>query len=181
MKKIYAFTLEGEDVPSDRFRYDLRLIAILLYDKIYNYYGEGRVALIINDKIKCNDIHQGYSYSEYYLDYDEYNEKYFNFEPFILGKKTFALTIDDQIMSEDIICSLMNEIIFEISLISKFNYTYSYKTISYLSKDNNDEKNRKKTILELREMINGNIQKKNELVKKKIMNVSMFGRNISFF
>jgi len=46
MKTIYAFTLESDDYHSDRFRYDLRLIAFLLYDKIYNYDGEGYTALI---------------------------------------------------------------------------------------------------------------------------------------
>lgn len=181
MKTIYAFTLENDDYHSDRFRYNLRLIAFLLYDKIYKYDGEGYTALIINDKVKCNDIHKGYTNNEYYLDYNEYNEKYFNYEPFILGDRTFALTIDDRFMSEDTICSLMDETIFEIYLISKVNYTYSYRNISYLSKDNNDEKNRKKTIIKLKDIIEGNIQKKNELIKKKVINVSMFGRKISLF
>ena len=182
MKTIYAFTLEGDDYHSNRFRYNLRLIAFLLYDKIYNYDGEGYTALIMNDKIKCNKIHKGYTDSEYYLEYNECNEKYFNYEPFLMGDRTFALTIDDQIMDDNVICSLMDETIYEILLISRISYSYSFKKNGYLSKDKNDEKNRKKAILELRNMINGNLQKKkNDFVRKKSMNISMFGRKIGLF
>lgn len=181
MKTIYAFTLESDDYHSSRYRYDLRLIAFLLYDKIYNYDGEGYTALIMNDKIKCNRIYKGYTDYEYYLDYNESNEKYFNYEPFLIGDRTFALTIDDQIMDENTICDLMNETIYEILLISRVNYKYSYKKSGYLSKNIDDEKNRKKAILELKDMMSGKIQKKNELVRKKTINMSMFGRKISLF
>ena len=180
MKTIYAFTLEGEDYHSNRFRYNLRLIAFLLYDKIYKYYDD-RVALIMNNNIKCNNIHMGYGNSQYYLDYNECNEKFFNYEPFLIGDRSFALTIDDQIMNEKIICSLMDETIYQILLISKVSYSYSFKKNGYLSKDKNDESNRKKAILELRNIINGNVQKKTEFVRKKTMNISMFGRNIGLF
>jgi len=180
MKTIYAFTLEGEDYHSNRFRYNLRLIAFLLYDKIYKYYDD-RVALIMNNNIKCNNIHMGYGNSQYYLDYNECNEKFFNYEPFLIGDRSFALTIDDQIMNEKIICSLMDETIYQILLISKVNYSYSFKKNGYLSKNKNDESNRKRAILELRNIINGNVQKKNEFVRKKTMNISMFGRKIGLF
>ena len=29
-----------------------------------------------------------------YLEYDECNEKYFNYEPFLIGNRSFGLTID---------------------------------------------------------------------------------------
>jgi hypothetical protein len=64
MKTIYAFTLESDDYHSNRFRYNLRLIAFLLYDKIYKYYDDDYIALIINKKIRANNIHMGYSKSE---------------------------------------------------------------------------------------------------------------------
>ena len=179
MKTIYAFTLESDDYHSSRFRYDLRLIAFLLYDKVAKYYDD-TTALIINSKIKYNEIHNVRS-SEYYLDYDEYNEKNFNYEPFLIGNRSFALTIDDQIMDETIMCKLMDEVMYIICLISKINYSYSFKKNGYLSKDKEDERNRKKAILELKDMIDGRILKKNELVRKKTMNISMFGRKISLF
>lgn len=181
MKTIYAFTLESDDYHSSKFRYDLRLIAFLLYDKVAKYYDDTYTALIMNSKIKYNEIYIGRSSSEYYLDYDEYNEKYFNYEPFLIGNKSFALTIDDQIMTDETICRLMDETIYEIFLISKVNYSYSFKKNGYLSKDKEDERNRKKAILELKDMIDGKNLKKNELVRKKTMNISMFGRKISLF
>lgn len=182
MKTIYAFTLESDDYHSSKFRYNLRLIAFLLYDKIYNYDSDKYNALVTNKKIKNNKIHTGYSNSEYYFDYDECNEKYFNYEPFLIGKNSFAFTIDDRFMDEGIICKLMDEIIYEIFLISKVNYGYSYEKNGYLSKDIDDERNRRKAIFELIDMMNGNVcRKKEELVKKKVMTVSMFGRKISLF
>ena len=180
MKTVYAFTLDGEDYHSDRFRYNLRLIAFLLYDKIYKYYDD-RVALIMNNNIKCNNIHMGYGDSQYYLDYNECNEKYFNYEPFLIGARSFALTIDDQIMNEKIICSLMDETIYQILLISKVSYSYSFKKNGYLSINKDDDRYRKRAILELKDMIDGNIQKKNDLVRKRTMNISMFGRKIGLF
>ena len=181
MKTIYAFTLESDDYHSSKFRYDLRLIAFLLYDKVAKYYDDTYTALIMNSKIKYNKIHIGRSNSEYYLEYDEYNEKYFNYEPFLIGNRSFALTIDDQIMDETIMCKLMDEVMYIICLISKINYSYSFKKNGYLSKDKEDERNRKKAILELKDMIDGKNLKKNELVRKKTMNISMFGRKISLF
>jgi len=135
----------------------------------------------MNDKIKCNRIHNGYTNGVYYLDYNECNEKYFNYEPFLIGNRTFALTIDDQIMGEKTICDLMDETIYEILLMSRVNYKYSFRKNGYLSKNIDDEKNRKKAILELKNMMSGKIQKKNELVRKKTINVSMFGRKIGLF
>ena len=88
---------------------------------------------------------------------------------------------DDQIMDENVICKLMDEVIYVIFLISKVNYSYSLKKNGYLSKDKEDESNRKKAIVELKDMIDGKNLKKNELVRKKSMNISMFGRKISLF
>ena len=51
-----------------------------------------------------------------------------------------------------------------------------------LSVDKNDERNRKKAIFELIDIMNGDVHgKKNGLVRKKTMNISMFGRKISLF
>ena len=75
----------------------------------------------------------------------------------------------------------MDEVIYVIFLISKVNYSYSLKKYGYLSKDKEDESNRKKAIVELKDMIDGKNLKKNELVRKKSMNISMFGRKISLF
>ena len=182
MKTVYAFTLEGEDYHSSKFRYNLRLIAFLLYDKIFKYYDDKYMALVINSKIKDNKIHIGHSNNEYYLDYNECNEKYFNYEPFLIGNNSFALTIDDQIMDEQIICRLMDETIYEISLISKVNYSYTYNKNGYLSIDREDERNRKKAIFELIDIMNGKIHKKRqELVRKKTVSVSLFGRKVGLF
>ena len=84
-------------------------------------------------------------------------------------------------MDENVICKLMDEVIYVIFLISKVNYSYSLKKNGYLSKDKEDESNRKKAIVELKDMIDGKNLKKNELVRKKTMNISMFGRKISLF
>ena len=183
MKRIYAFTLDGDDYPSSKFRCNLRLIAYLLYDRIYNYDGEGVTALIINNKIKCNNIYEGARNNEYYFEYNDYNQKYINYEPVILNDNSFALTIDDQIMSEDILRDLMNEILFEVLLLSKINYSYSIKSIGYLSRSFEDERNRKKTLIQLRDsLIEDKISSKDHgLVKKKVIDVSLFGRKVGLF
>lgn len=183
MKRIYAFTLDGDDYPSSKFRCNLRLIAYLLYDRIYNYDGEGFTALIINEKIKCNNIYEGTKNNEYYFEYNEYNPKYINYEPVILSDNSFALTIDDRIMSEEILRDLMNEILLEVLLLSKINYSYSIKSIGYLSKDFNDERNRKKTLIQLRDSLFEREIVTNKVcyIRKKIIDTSLFGKKVGLF
>ena len=177
MKRIYAFTLDSDDYPSDRFRHNLRLIAFLLHDLIYNYDGEGFTPLIINKSIGFNEIHPGNSLNEYSLEYNEYNLKYVNYEPFLLGNKSFALTVNDEYIDEDTICNLMNEAL----LLVKVNYNYSIKTISYGSKDLEDESNRKKAISQLFKIIEKVKEETNKLVKKKEFNFSTLRRRIDLF
>ena len=138
MKRIYAFTLDSEDYPSDRFRSNLRLIAFLMYDLIYNYDGENCTPLIINKNIKNNEICPGRSDSEYCLRYNEDNDKYINYEPFLVGNRSFALTIDDEVMNETTIRDLMEQVL----RLTMLDYRYTIKSIGYFSKDRDDERNR---------------------------------------
>ena len=165
MKKIYAFTLDNDDYPSEKYRHDLRLIAYMLYDSIYNYDGENFTALIINKNIKYNDIHEGYRDGEYYLDSDEFDNGYIYYEPFLIGERSFALTINDDIMSEDVVCSLLN---YTLNLLG-FGYKFSVKTICYFSKNNEDERNRSKAISLLSTSLGCEPTKKNYFAKKRIM------------
>ena len=177
MKRIYAFTLDSDDYPSDKFRYNLRLIAYLLYDTIYNYDGEYSIALVINKNIKYNGIREGKYIDEYYLEYDEYNEKYINYEPFLIGKRSFALTIDDDVMSEDTICELMEQVM----LLARVDYKYTIRTISYVSKNMEDESQRKKAVHQLRDTLEDSIGQKKALVKKRLMVNSLFKRRVGLF
>lgn len=181
MKRIYAFTLEGEDCLSSKFRNNLRLIASLLYEYIYNYDGDGFTPLIINESIKFNPIYSANGRNEYYLKYDKYSEKYINYEPFLIGECSFALTIDDEVISEDIMHELMNQALFEVSLLEKINYAYTVRTVSYFSKDKEDEKNRRKAVHELCDGINGVKERNNGFTRKKVMNSFPFKSRVGLF
>lgn len=162
MKKIYTFTLDSEDYPSDKFRYNLRLIAYLLYDSIYNYDGEGFTALNVNKNITYNDIHEGYKDS-YYMDSDLYDDGYINYEPFIVGDRTFGLTINDEMMSENLILELLNDSI----RLARLDYrVLCVNSLSYPSNNINDERYRSKALEALFYKLNCKVTKRVSLVKK---------------
>lgn len=177
MKRIYAFTLDSEDYPSSKFRSNLSLIAYLLYDIIYNYDGEYSTPLVINNTIKYNRIHESYRSNEYYLEYDKYDEKYINYEPFLIGNRSFALTIYDDLMSEEIICELMEQVM----LLAKVDYLYTIKTMDYISKNKEDESNRRKAVRQLRDTLEGFAAKKGNFARKMVRTQPWFKRRVGLF
>ena len=181
MKRIYAFTLDGEDYPSSKFRSNLRLIAYLMYDYIYKYDGEGFTALVINKKIRNNILYEGKSLNDYYFEYDEANEKYCNIEPFLVGKRSFALTIDDEIMNEDVIRQLMEQVLFEVSLLTRLDYTYTIRTIGYFSKNIEDERNRKKAVYQLYDELTEGLEKRSSLSRKRMITSKNILRRVGLF
>ena len=102
MKKICTFTLEGEDYPSKDYGDKLRLFAYMLYDLVYNYYGDGIIPLNINKNIVYNKLHVGFMNSGYFFDSDVFDNGFINYEPFLIGTHSFGLTILDNLISEDI-------------------------------------------------------------------------------
>ena len=177
MKKIYAFTLDSEDYPSSKFRHNLRLIAFLLHDLIYNYDGEGFTPLIINKSIGFNNIYPSNRSNEYRLEYNEHNIKHVNYEPFLIGDKSFALTVNDDYIDEFTVCNLMKEVL----LLVKSNYSFNIQTISYVSKNLEDESNRKKAINQLFNIIEKVKEDKNKLVRKREFNLNSLRKKISLF
>ena len=181
MKRIYAFTLDSEDYPSEKFGHNLRLIAYLLYDAIYNYDDENTIALVINKNIKSNNIHDGYRDGEYYLDSDCCKSQSVYYEPFLLGKSSFALTVDDELMNEEVICELMKQVLFEVYLLSGVNYNYKIRTISYFSKKKDDESNRKKAICQLHNEIERTFVNEKVLVRKRVTNKLLVHKMMGLF
>lgn len=166
MKRIYAFTLDNDDYPSKKFGFDLRLLAYLLYDSVYNYDGDNFTALVINKNIMPNMIHDGQYPNEYYFDFDDYDEKNYNYEPFLLGDSSFAFTIEDTMMSEETLCSLFDYVL----RLTGLNYKYKVNSNYYFSRSKDDEKNRKKTIDSLIDKIGCGHPKRNIFARKRTIN-----------
>lgn len=174
MKRIYAFTLDGDESASEKFGSDLRLMAYLMYDFIYNYDGENSTALIINKNIVYNCIREKLCSNEYYLDSDMYDDGYINYEPFLIGKRSFALTIDDEIMSEDVI----RELIQYTLRIAKLNYNFKITSMTYSSVNKDDERNRRKTINSLIASLGCEPVKKHIFSRKRVLNSSLYNKKI---
>lgn len=145
MKKIYTFTLESDDYPSDKFDNNLRLMAYMLYNEIYNYDGENNNPLNINKNIVYNELREksisDVSYG-YRFDSEISGIKSIFYEPFIIGSKSFGFTVNDNMLDENI----LKELIDYVLGILKLNYTVNVNLFYYDSKDNEDEKNRKRAI-----------------------------------
>jgi len=175
MKKIYAFNFDDEECLTDDFKSKIRLVAYLLYDSIYGY--DDLIPLNINKNIVFNRIHEGFDNS-YYLDSDIYDDGIIRYEPFLLGDRTFALTVDDELISEDEIRYLFNSVLNMIKIRGNVNVFSE----NYFSKDINDERNRNKAINSLCEKMKLRLYKKVDYIKKIVYggkikkNVSYYGR-----
>ena len=143
MKKICTFTLEGDDYPSKDYRDKLRLFAFMLYDYVYNYYGEGIIPLNINKNIVYNNLHCKTMNGGYFFDSEVFDNGYINYEPFLIGNHSVGLTIHDDLISEEDLMVLVSQ----VSYMLKINRKVTLKTVEYYSKDVDDEKNRRKAIL----------------------------------
>ena len=162
MKKIYTFTLESDDYPSDSFRYNLRLIAHFLYGYIYNYDGEDTTPLNINKNIRINNL---YEYGRTcYLDSDEYDDGFINYEPFLIGNRSFGLTVNDELISEEIIKNLIDYVLRMLGV----NYKVTIHSVTYHSKNVDDESKRWKAIKIVTEEIGYRFNRKFNLVKRLI-------------
>lgn len=145
MKTIYSFTLSSDEYPSysKRFNDDLRLFAYMLYNEVYNYYGDGDNVLNINPLIEYNDLIE---FSNIDFDYrfisDINDDGYTYYEPFIVGKKTFCFTTFGDNNDERIIENSLDYIM----RLLKMNYNVIINKYSYVANNINDERNRENTI-----------------------------------
>lgn len=142
MKKICTFTLEGDDYPSKDYSSKLRLFAFMMYDAIYNFYGDGLIPLNINKNVVYNNIHYDSLEDYYFLDSDVIDNGYINYEPFLIGKRSFGLTLCDGLISEKDLLNLVKQ----VSYMLKINNKVTIRTVEYYAKDTDDEKNRRKAI-----------------------------------
>ena len=148
MKKIYTFTIDAEEYPSGNLNGPLRIFADLVYSILYNYYGEGITPLNISKNIVRNNINYSYEDKNYYLDSDKFDNGYIDYEPFIIGTKSFGLTIKDDMLSEKEILIIISQAfeMMKLNHMLKITSTVTIKSVPYSSIDEDDEKNRRKAI-----------------------------------
>lgn len=166
MKKIYAFTLEGDDYPSSKFDSNLRLFAHMLYEAVYNYDDVDNNPLNINCNIIYNNIHYMYGGSNYCFDSDinKTANKFVNYEPFIVGDKTFCFTIKEDLLSKEVIIELVDY----INRLLKFNYVVTINEFDYIAKNKEDERYRHKAIKNIFQQLDSQINNKCNFVRRLI-------------
>lgn len=166
MKRIYAFTLDGEDYPSSRFNSNLRLFAYMLYDYVYNYGDVDSNPLNVNRNIIYNNIHDLDGGSRYYFDSDINNttDKFIDYEPFIVGGNTFCFTVQEDLISKEGIIESVNY----VNRLLKLNYIVTVNEFDYVAKDKDDERYRYKAIKTLFRHFGSQISYRNNFVKRLI-------------
>ncbi len=162
MKRIYTFTLEGDDYPSSKFRENLRIVAHFMYHQILNY-GAYATPLNVNKNIRYNRLREGgHSFDiRYFLDSDYYDDGLINYEPFIIGENSFGLSVDDGMISQDTICDLLNYVLGLLNL----KYKVTINSMSYESKDIDDESKRSRAIKKLLKKLGCKVNKNTSLVR----------------
>lgn len=143
MKTIYTFTMDDRKEPSFNYANELRLLAFMLYDSIYNYYGDGKIPLDINDDIEYNKINEDKKNRIYKFDSelcDDVENVYY--EPFLIGNNSFGITISDEDFNVNIIKQLLDE---NLRLLN-IDCRVSISAFTYEAKDETDETNREMAI-----------------------------------
>lgn len=142
MKRIYVFTLETDNMEYN-YKNNLRLLAYMLYESIYNYYGDGKIPLNLSDGIVCNKLNETMVNKEYKFDSEicgEENNYYY--EPFLVGDNSFAFTIVDDSFDINIIKQLLNQ---NLSLL-KMDNKVNINVVTYYSVDEMDESYRRTAV-----------------------------------
>lgn len=165
MKTIYTFTLDDGNYPSEDFQNKLRLFACILYDYISGFDDYGKGPLDINSKIVRNNMHEIQNDS-YYLDSDVFDNGYINYEPFIIGERSFGLTIVDGLIDEATLISIVGEVQY---LLKLRDYKIKIDSVNYFSTDIEDERMRRKAIITAYSRLGCDLPARNIFAKKKTL------------
>ncbi|MBQ2873405.1 MAG: hypothetical protein IJE89_05350 [Bacilli bacterium] len=174
MKKIYTFTLESDEYPSEKFNNTLKLVAYMLYMEIYTCDEEDYIPLVINNKINSNNFKNDNNYNgynSYNFEYDMVIDGKVYYEPFIIGTNSFGFTVIDERIDEETIRESLEYVLRLLNL----NYRYTINTVSYEAVDMEDEKNRKKAISHVFE--NLGVKMENPLVLKLIKSIRSINKH----
>lgn len=143
MKTIYTFTMKDNNSFAN-YASKLRLLAYMLYDSIYNYYGEGKFPLNINENIIYNKINEDSRDRTIYKFDSELcgEEDNYYYEPFLIGNNSFGFTIIEDDFDINIIKRLLKENLTLLNLDCQIDIS----TFVYEASELSDETNREMAI-----------------------------------
>lgn len=151
-KRIYTFTLDDDDYPSEYLTNNIRIIAILLYEelKVQDYESDNPI-LIQSKTIQENYLVlvDNYLYSRYKFGSEDNKQDYQMFEPLMFDGRTFGITVNDGTINEEQLMVLLNK----VRKLIKFDFDFKIDSIVYTSKNKDDESNRNKAIKEIGEKL----------------------------
>ena len=165
MKRIYIFTLESEDYPSEIFDNNLRLMTYILYDCLFNYIDAGETPLNINDSIEYNRLNEDAFNHKYRLSSDLYDDGYLYYEPFLIGENSFAITVLDKMIDLSSIQELTNYVLY----LLKLNYNVKIDSVAYEAQDLNDESNRYNALRIVYEKLGCKFDRKNNFLGRMLV------------
>lgn len=151
-KRIYTFTLEDDEYPSEYLTNDIRIIARLMYEelKVQDYESDNPI-LIQSKMIQENylSLISNNIYRQYKFESESSQLGYQMFEPLMIDGKTFGITVNDGMISRE----ELEELLEKIKKLIKFNFNFKIDSIVYTSKNKDDESKRNKAIKEIGEKL----------------------------
>lgn len=151
-KRIYTFTLEDDEYPSEYLTNDIRIIARLMYEelKVQDYESDNPI-LIQSKMIQENylSLISNNIYRQYKFESESSQLGYQMFEPLMIDGKTFGITVNDGMISRE----ELEELLEKIKKLIKFNFNFKIDNIVYTSKNKDDESKRNKAIKEIGEKL----------------------------
>lgn len=162
-KKIYTFTLEDDEYPSKIIKNNLKVIAALMYEELEVRDFENPNAILIHSKnLIKNELYEVRIGNEY--EYSFGSEKsqidHKMYEPLIIDETSFGITvIDEKINDYD-----MYKVLSSVLKLACLDYKFKMSSVSYDSKNIDDESNRISTIKKIKMPVENSSVKVKRLV-----------------
>lgn len=154
---------------------------MIVYEQIYYYNDEYSIPLNINRYIVHNDLRYtsyiGITFrneGHYKLSSDEYDDGYINYEPFVVGNRTFGLTIVDDSLDITIVERMVE---YALNLL-RLNYKFKIEIFPYESKNIDDESHRDSAINEIYSKYSFGTVRRNKLVRLLRNGIYRNGKNV---
>ncbi len=152
MKKIYVVSLDDEVPLSDKMKDEIKVLAYLVYDEIQGYEYADNCQILCHDDIIYNELLEKEVNGEYVHRFKYDNVESGMYEPFMIGDRSFAFTVNDGTLDGNEIIS----IIYKVRMFSKITSNIEINSVIY---EDDKKKNR---LMAIKKILLDNEKKNNK-------------------
>ena len=151
MKKIYIVSLDDEVPLSDKIKDEVKVLAYLVYEEIQGYECEDGRQILCQDGIIYNELLEKNVNGDYVHRFMHDDIESGMYEPFMIGDRSFAFTINDGTFND----AEIRDIIYKVRIFSKINSKFVIDSVTY------EEDKKKNRLLAIKKILQESQKEKN--------------------